>query len=77
MEKVENDHRKDGIPGDEGEIRLQVYRCDGRIMAIEAEPEGQEVREMDHGEVIDRGEEGDDFPMLKFFQDASPPSIKC
>ena len=77
VEKVENHDREDGVPGDEGEIRFQVSRVDGRIMTVEAEPEGQKVREVDHRDVIDDGEEGDDLPMLDFFQDASPPSKQC
>ena len=43
VEEVENDHREDGVDGDEGGIRIQILRRDGRIVAVEAEPEGQKV----------------------------------
>ena len=64
MEQVENDHREDGVPGDEGKIRLEILRLDGRIVTVEAEPEGQEVGDVDHGEVVNSGKESDDLPML-------------
>ena len=68
VEKVEDHHREDGIPGDEGEIGIQEARLDGGIVAVEAEPEGQEVGDMDHGEVVDHGEKGNDLPMLDVFE---------
>ena len=43
VEEVEDDHREDSIPCDEGGISFQVDGRDGRIIAIKAEPEGQEV----------------------------------
>ena len=74
VEAVENDHREDGVDGDEGGIGFEINGRDGRIVAVEAEPEGQEVGDVNHREVVDHGEESDEFPMLDFFQDASPPS---
>ena len=68
VEEVENHDRDEGVPGNKGEIGVQIDRLYRRIVAVEAKPEGQEVGEMDHGEVIDHGEEGDDLPMLDFFQ---------
>ena len=68
VEAVENDHREDGVDGDEGGIGLEVAGRDGRIVAVEAEPEGQEVGDVNHREVVDHGKEGDDLPMLKLLQ---------
>ena len=68
VEKVEDHHREDGIPGDEGEIGIQEARLDGGIVAVEAEPEGQEVGDMDHGEVVNSGEESDDLPVFDVLQ---------
>ena len=68
MEEVEDDDREDRIPGDEGEICIQILRPDGGIIAVEAEPQGQEVADMGDGEVIDRGKEGDDLPMLNMLE---------
>ena len=59
VEKVENHDREHGVPGDEGEIRIQEARFDGRIIAVEAEPEGQEVGDVNHREIIDHGKERD------------------
>ena len=73
MKEVEDQHREDGVDGDERGIGLQVTGRDGRIVAVIAEPEGQKVADMRNGEVIDHGEEGNDLPMLQFFHSASPP----
>ena len=77
VEEVEDDHREDGIPGDKAVIGIQILRVDGGIITVKTEPQGQEVAEMGDGEVIDHGKEGNDLPMLNFFQDDPPPSKKC
>ena len=74
VEEVVDHHREDGIPGDKTVIGIQILRIDGRIIAVEAEPQGQEIADMGDGEVIDHGEESNDLPMLYLFQDAPPPS---
>ena len=77
MEEVEDDDREDRIPGDEGEICIQILRPDGRIVAVEAKPEGQEVADMRNGEVIDHGEEGDDLPMLNMLEILHAAHLLC
>ena len=79
VEEVEDDHREDGVDGDEGEICIQELRVNGRIVAVKAKPEGQEVGDVNHREVVDHGEESDELPMLYLFHSASPPSknVKC
>jgi len=59
VEQVEDHDREDGVDGDEGGIGLEVTGRDGRVVAVEAEPEGQEVGDVNHREVVEHGEEGD------------------
>ena len=43
VEEMEDHHRKNSIPGDEGGIGIQISRCNRRVIAVKAKPEGQKV----------------------------------
>ena len=79
VEEVVNHHREDGIPGDEGEVCIQKLRVDRGIIAVKAEPQGQEIADMGNGKVIDRREESNDLPMLNILQPSHrlTPSMQC
>jgi len=68
VEEVVNHYREDGIPGDKLKVCIQILRFDCRIIAVEAEPQGQEVADMGNGKVIDRREESNDLPMLNMLE---------